>query len=167
MQKVLKANFKSFDAKKYRVGIVVAQFNRDVTEGLLKSVEKKLAEYRVPKKNITICPVAGSVEMPVVLKAFAETGKYDCLVALGAVIRGDTAHFDYVCKIVSEGILRVMMDYGVPVGFGVLTMENKEQALVRFHVGGEAVEAALQTARTIKGIKVNEREEIEKILKKY
>ena len=153
MQKVLKAQFKIFDAKKYRVGIVVAQFNRDVTDGLLASAQSKLKEYGVLVNNFSIHAVAGCVEIPVVLKALAEAGTYDCLVALGAIIRGDTAHFEYVCKIVSEGVLRVMIDYTLPVGFGVLTMENKEQALIRFHVGGEAVEAALQTARTVQDIK--------------
>lgn len=153
MQHASLGSFKKFNVKRYRIGIVAAQFNRDVTEELFKSAEKKLTEYRVPQKNITVCLVAGSVEIPVVLKALAETGKYDCLVALGAVIRGDTPHFEYVCKIVSEGTLRVMLDHTIPVGFGVLTLEKKEQAGGRFHVGGEAVEAALQVARTVNEIR--------------
>ena len=153
MQKVAKAEFTVFDAKKYRVGIVAAQFNKDVTDELLKSAEENLREYGVPVNKISVHRVAGSVEIPVVLKALAETKKYDCLVALGAVIRGDTPHFDYVCKMVSEGVLRVMMDYGLPVGFGVLTTENKDQALARLQVGGEAAKAAVQTAKAVKEIK--------------
>lgn len=151
-ENVVKAQFEKFDAKKYRVGIVVAQFNKDVTEELLQSAEAKLKEYGVPMNKIRIHRVAGGVEIPVVLAALAKTKKFDCLVALGTVIRGDTPHFEYVCKVVSEGVLRVMLDYTIPVGFGVLTLENKEQAMKRFHVGGEAVEAALQSARIIKSI---------------
>ncbi|MSU75033.1 MAG: 6,7-dimethyl-8-ribityllumazine synthase [Candidatus Magasanikbacteria bacterium] len=153
MQQSTKADFKIFDAKKYRVGIVVAQFNRDITEELLKSAGNKLSEYGVLVNKISVHRVAGSVEIPVVLKALAETKKFDCLVAIGVVIRGDTPHFDYVCKMVSDGVLRVMMDYGLPVGFGVVTTENAEQAMARLHVGGEASEAALQTARIVKEVR--------------
>ncbi|HLD61089.1 MAG TPA: 6,7-dimethyl-8-ribityllumazine synthase [Patescibacteria group bacterium] len=150
MHEAIRGKFEIFDASAYRVGIVVAQFNADITEELLKSAQEMLATYRVQEKNVTIARVAGCVEIPVVLKAMAESKKFDCLVALGTVVRGDTPHFDYVCKIVSEGVLRVMMDYGMPVGFGVLTLENMEQAKARFGVGGGAVEAAVQTVKEIK-----------------
>lgn len=150
--------FEQFSASKYRVGIVVAEFNADITTGLLLEALRMLNKYGVSEQNIKIIKVPGSVEIPVVLKALAEKktgkgkgrGEYDCLIALGAVIRGDTAHFDYVCKMVSEGILRVMMDYNLPVGFGILTVENKKQALARFEIGGWAAEAALQSANIIK-----------------
>ncbi|MDO8626522.1 MAG: 6,7-dimethyl-8-ribityllumazine synthase [Candidatus Magasanikbacteria bacterium] len=157
MLKAELGKFKKFDAKNYKVGIVAAQFNADITTELLKFAKKMLTAYRVLPKNIEIVYVPGSVEIPVVLQAMAEKrigkgsgkNKYDCLVALGAVIRGETTHYDYVCKMVSEGVMRVALDYNIPVGFGVLTVENKKQARERLGVGGGAVEAALQTAKII------------------
>lgn len=149
MQKVKKGKFKIFDASGYQVGIVVAQFNHNITEQMLKQAVKKLKKYGVNQENISIHRVAGSVEIPLILKKLATSQKYDCLVALGAVIRGETAHFEYVAKIVSEGVLRVMLDYQVSIGFGILTTENHEQAQARIHVGAEAAEAALQSAKII------------------
>lgn len=150
MQKVQKANFKKFNAGQYKVGLVVAQFNRSITEGLEVKAKEMLNSYFVPEANVQVYRVAGSVEIPVVLNSLAKSNKFDCLVALGAVIKGETPHFDYVSKIVSEGVLRVMLDYNLPVGFGVLTTNNYEQAQARLNVGGEAVEAALQTAQILK-----------------
>ena len=155
-QEVQKGKFEAFDASGYRVGIVVAQFNRDITDGLLKSAFEMAEKYGLKQEDISVFQVAGSVEIPVVLRALSVTykymaeKKYDALVALGCVIRGETNHYDYVCKIVSEGVLRVMIDYGISVGFGVLMCETKEQALSRFHVGGEAMQAALQTLKVLK-----------------
>lgn len=151
-QEALRGKFKPFDASHCRVGIVLSEFNRPITRALLQSCRKKLVQYRVPKKNITLCRVAGSVEIPVVLRALADTKTYDCLVALGAVIKGETDHYHYVIKIACEGILEVMAG-GLPVGFGILTCGNLEQARARLGVGGWAAEAALQAARVIKAIK--------------
>ncbi len=145
-----KPTFQPFDASSYRVGIVVAQFNGKITEVLLESAQQRLAEYRVPSENVTILRVAGSIEIPVVLQSLAKSGNIDCLVALGTIIRGDTPHFDYVAKIVAEGVLRVMLDQTVPVGFGILTLENKKQAEGRTSSGAGAVEAALQSAYILK-----------------
>ena len=151
-QEVKKGQFEIFDASAYRVGIVVAQFNRDVTDGLLVSALEIAEKYGIPREKVGVFRVPGSVEIPVVLNGLAETKKYDALVALGAVIRGETDHYDYVAKIVSEGVLRVMMDYGIPVGFGVLTCNTKEQALARAHSGGEAFVAALHSLRILRGL---------------
>ena len=153
-QEVQKGEFEIFDASAYLVGIVVAQFNRDVTDGLLVSALEIAEKYGIPREKVGVFRVPGSVEIPVVLKGLAETKKYDALVALGAIIRGETDHYDYVAKIVSEGVLRVMMDYGMPVGFGVLTLENAEQAKERFGVGGGAVEAVVQAVREIRARKI-------------
>lgn len=150
MQKSKRANFKKFDAGAYRVGIVVAQFNSDITEALLVSALKKFDEYGVAKKAVKVCRVAGSVEMPLALQALAKQNKFDCLVAIGAIIRGETPHFDYVAKIVSEGILRVMLDFNIPIGFGVLTLNSYDEARDRINVGMEAAEAAIQSAKLIK-----------------
>ena len=126
-----KGIFESFDAGDYRIGIVAALFNAEISNQLSDSALAKCEAYRISQSNITVHRVAGAIEIPVVLKALAETKKYDCLVALGSIIRGETPHFDYVAKIVSEGTLKIMMDYGIPVGFGVLTCENEAQALAR------------------------------------
>ena len=139
-----------FNASKYRVGIVVAQFNADITEKLLASALKAAKQFKMPVKNITVHRVAGSVEIPVVLKAMAETEKFDALVALGAIIRGETDHYDYVAKIVTDGVLEVMIDdQPIPVGFGVLTCNNVAQARSRVGSGAGALSAALHTARII------------------
>ena len=153
-QRTQKKSLQPFDAQKYRVGIVVAQFNADITEALLASALAMAKKCKVPTKNITICRVAGSVEIPVMLKALAEApppggGRYEALVALGAIIRGDTDHYDYVAKIVTEGVLAVMMDNTTPVGFGVLTCNTPEQAKTRLASGGGAMLAALHCARSI------------------
>jgi 6,7-dimethyl-8-ribityllumazine synthase len=150
-QNIPQKEFQVFDASAYRVGIVVANFNPEITDALLESALSMCEKYSVLKENIHICRVAGAVEIPVVLKALADK-KYDCLVGLGAIVRGDTPHFDYVAKVVSEGVIRVMMDYGTPVGFGVLTLENQSQAQSRLHTGGGAVEASLQSLKQIKSI---------------
>lgn len=153
MQHTKTGVFKIFNAARYCVGVVVAQFNRDITDKLLASCLAKLSDYRVPKKNITVCRVPGSIELPVVLQALAKRKRYDCLVALGAVIRGATDHYDFVIKLACEGISRVSLDYKVPIGFGLLTCKNKTQARARLAAGGLAAEAALQAARVVREIK--------------
>ena len=152
-QNTLRGEFEVFDAKEYRIGIVLALFNSHIGEALFFSAIEMCKKYNIPESNITVHRVAGSVEIPILLQALAETKKYNCLVALGTIIRGETAHFDYVAKIVSEGVLRIMLDYKIPVGFGVLTCENNEQAHARVLSGGGAVETAIQTAKTIALIK--------------
>ncbi len=146
----VRPTFQPFDASSYRVGIVVAQFNGKITGALLASARQKLADYRVPDANITVHRVAGSVEIPLILQTLAKSGNVDCLVALGTIIRGETAHFEYVAKIVSEGVLRVTLDHSIPIGFGILTLENAAQAESRLDFGGHAVEAALQSAEILK-----------------
>ncbi len=136
-----------FDGKKLRVGIVAAHFNQDITEKLLESTQATLVKYSVTDKNTTIISVPGSVEIPYALQALAKTKKYDCLVALGCVIQGDTPHFTYVCKMVQEGVLRVMLDYHIPIGFGVITANTKAQAEARTNSGAGATIAALELTR--------------------
>ena len=123
---------------------MASRFNGEVTEGLLRSAKAALKEYGVKEKNLTVVSVAGAVEIPFALQKLALTQRYDCLVALGCVIQGETPHFDYVCKMAQEGVLRVSQDFRLPIGFGVLTVFNLKQARSRFHVGGEAAEAALE-----------------------
>jgi 6,7-dimethyl-8-ribityllumazine synthase len=129
-----------------KVGIAVSRFNLAVSDGLLNSAKKALAEFGVSEKNIEVVSVAGAVELPSALQKLAESKQFDFLVALGCVIRGETPHFDYVANMAQQGTLRVMLDYKLPIGFGVLTVENLAQAKARLHVGGEAVAAALELA---------------------
>ena len=98
----------------------------------------------MPEKNIRVVRVAGSVEIPFALHKMAQSNKYNFLVALGCVIKGETPHFDYVSKMAQEGVLEVMLEDSIPVGFGVLTVNDKKQAKERTHVGGEAALAALE-----------------------
>lgn len=149
-QEKSRGKFPVFTAADYRVGIVVAQFNSQLTDKLLADARRVLARYRVPSKNITVVRVAGAVEIPLLLQTLAQENRYDCLIALGAIIRGETPHFEYVAKIVSEGVLRIMLDHHLPIGFGVLTIENTAQAKARLGSGGGAAEAALQNARLLR-----------------
>jgi 6,7-dimethyl-8-ribityllumazine synthase len=138
--------YKYFDGTKMKVSIVVSRFNGEITEQLLLSALQTLNKSKVNPKNIKIVQVAGAVEIPFALHKMAKSGKFDFLVAIACVIRGETPHFDFVCKIAQEGILKVMLEDNIPVGFGVLSVNNIKQAQVRYHVGGEAVLAALELA---------------------
>lgn len=129
-----------------RVGIVVSRFNTSTTGALLKSALRALSARKV-MTHPDIIYTPGAVEIPYALQQLARSKKYTALVALGCVIRGDTPHFEYVCKIVQEGVLRVSLDYNIPIGFGVLTLEKMAQARSRLGLGEEAVAAALELAR--------------------
>jgi 6,7-dimethyl-8-ribityllumazine synthase len=145
MQNVHKQNV-SLDAHGIRIGIVVARFNHDITEGLKASAMSKLYECKVAEQNITTISVPGAAEIPYALQKLAHTKRYDCLVALGCVIEGETPHFEYVCKMVQEGILRVTLDEKLPIGFGIVTVHTLEQAIARKHLGADAAAAALECA---------------------
>ena len=137
------------DGSKLRICIVLTRWNYEITERLLESALEALQKCGLNKKNIKIVRVAGSVEIPFALHKLAKlsaTKKYDFFVALGCVIRGETPHFDFVCKMAQEGILKVMLEDNIPVGFGVLSVNNIKQAQARYHVGGEAALAALELA---------------------
>ena len=142
-----------FDASGLKVAVVAASWHTEVMDGLLAGAERALTAYQVADARIVRVP--GTFELPVVALALAKEG-YDAVVALGVVIRGGTPHFDYVCSAATDGLTRVTLDTGVPVGFGVLTCDNDEQALDRAGLEGskedkgwEATTAALATARTL------------------
>ncbi len=135
---------KYFHGNKLSAGIVVARWNSKITEELLKSALLALKKCKMNEKNIKVMSVAGSVEIPFALHKLARSKKYDFLVALGCVVKGDTPHFDYVCKMAQEGVLKIMIEDNIPVGFGILTVNNITQAKRRVHVGGEAALAALE-----------------------
>lgn len=135
--------------KKLSVGIVVSDFNQEITNELKKGCLEELARQGIAEDQIAVFHVPGAIEIPFVLQRLAKTQKYAALIALGAVIRGETTHYDYVCEQVSQGCARIMLDYDLPVVFGILTTENDEQAIDRIggrhgHKGIEAAQVALQ-----------------------
>ena len=117
--------------KGMKEGIVAARFNEFITSKLLGGALDMLRRHEVAEEDITTAWVPGAFEIPVIAKKMAESGKYDAVICLGAVIRGSTSHYDYVCNEVSKGIAQVSMGNGLPVMFGVLTCENIEQAIER------------------------------------
>ncbi|HBB53852.1 MAG TPA: 6,7-dimethyl-8-ribityllumazine synthase [Legionellales bacterium] len=144
---VLKVS-QALDVKACRVAIVVSMFNEFITGRLESGCLKHLLNKGVLENHITIVEVPGAVELPLVAKKLAQSKKYDVVIVLGCVIRGDTDHYDYVCQQVSYGCQHVALELGLPVIFGVLTTDNEEQALARVggqhgHKGVDVAEAAL------------------------
>jgi 6,7-dimethyl-8-ribityllumazine synthase len=145
-----------FAAGDLSVGVVASRWHTQVMDGLLDGARRALSAYAVTK--VTEVRVPGTFELPVVAAELART--HDAVVALGVVVRGGTPHFDYVCSAATEGLTRVALDTGTPVGFGVLTCDDDEQALARAGLPGstedkgyEAASAALHTARALRGLR--------------
>jgi 6,7-dimethyl-8-ribityllumazine synthase len=138
----------SLDGKGVRVGLAVARFNSYVTAGMLKLCLKRLSELGVAPDNITVLHVPGSFELPLAAKKLAERDDIDAVVVLGAVIRGETAHFDHVAYAASGGAARVSEATGKPVIFGVLTTDSTEQAVARTEHAAGYAEAAVELANT-------------------
>ena len=128
------------------VGIVVSRFNGAVTSKLLEGALAELDEVGIARDAITIMPVPGAFELPIAAMALAKTRRYACIVALGCVIRGDTPHFDFVAGEAASGLQLAALETGVPVAFGVLTLEEAEQADDRLEKGREAVRTGLEMA---------------------
>jgi 6,7-dimethyl-8-ribityllumazine synthase len=146
------------DATGLRFAVVVARFNAHVTGPLYDGCVEELRGRGAEDDRLTSVEVPGCFELPLIARQLAFTGQYDAVVCLGAVIRGDTPHFDYVSSETASGIQRAAMDTGVPVVFGVLTTDNEEQALARVggaagHKGREAALTAIEMAHTMKRIK--------------
>jgi 6,7-dimethyl-8-ribityllumazine synthase len=140
------------DGRGLAIAIVVARFNPEVTGRLLDGARKALAAAGVAADAITVARVPGAFELPVACRWLAGSGRFDAVVALGAVIRGDTDHYEHICRAATDGILRVALDTGVPIGFGVLTCATEEQGLARAggaagDKGADAALAALEMAR--------------------
>jgi 6,7-dimethyl-8-ribityllumazine synthase len=139
-----------------RVAVVAARWHEEIMDGLLDGAQRALRELGVGEPVVVRVP--GTFELPVAARALAVRG-YDAVVAFGVVIRGGTPHFDYVCQGVTQGLTQVSVDTGVPIGFGVLTCDNEDQARDRAGLAGssedkghEAVTAAVATAVTLRGI---------------
>ncbi len=131
--------------EKIKVGIVVARFNEFITSKLLSGAIDGLVRHDVDEEDIHVAWVPGAFEIPLIASKMAGSGKYDAVICLGAVIRGSTSHYDYVCNEVSKGIATVSLNTGIPVMFGVLTTENIEQAIERAgsKAGNKGYECAL------------------------
>jgi len=147
------------DCRGLRVAVIAAQWHEKVMDGLIDGAQRALKEYGVEEPVLLRVP--GSFELPVVAKGLAVRG-FDAVVALGVVIRGGTPHFDYVCEAATMGLTQVSTDTGVPIGFGLLTCDNDEQALDRAGLPGshedkgfEATTAALATAVLLREISRN------------
>jgi 6,7-dimethyl-8-ribityllumazine synthase len=128
------------------VGVVVSRFNGSVTTQLLDSALSELSDSGVRQEAVTIMVVPGAFELPLAATALAKTRRFACIVALGCVIRGDTPHFDYVSSEAASGLQLAALETGVPVSFGVLTLDRVEQAEARIAKGAEAVRSALEMA---------------------
>ena len=148
----------SHDATGLRFGIVVAKFNRSVTNKLLSSCLEELEKQGVRADDIEVVRVPGAFEIPLVAKTMAKAGRFDAVICLGAIIRGDTPHFEYISAEVSRGIGQAALDADVPIIFGVLTTHTMEQAIeraepTRFNRGGEAAKSAIEMGVVTKVIK--------------
>jgi 6,7-dimethyl-8-ribityllumazine synthase len=128
------------------VGIVVSRFNGAVTSKLLEGALAELEAAGVAREAITVMPVPGAFELPIAAMALAKTRRYACIVALGCVIRGDTPHFDFVAGEAASGLQLAALETGVPVAFGLLTLEQADQADDRLNKGAEAVRTGLEMA---------------------
>jgi 6,7-dimethyl-8-ribityllumazine synthase len=142
-----KGKSKKLDGSKLKIGIVVSRFNDNITKPMLEGALETLAENKVKKENIKTVWVPGSFEIPLACQKLAETKKFDALIAIGCVIKGQTDHYFYICNEVSRGVMDVMLKFSLPIGFGVLTTQNSKQAEVRSrgkeNKGREAAVAAL------------------------
>jgi 6,7-dimethyl-8-ribityllumazine synthase len=128
------------------VGVVVSKFNGDITNRLLERALAELEDVGVPREAVMVMPVPGAFELPLAAMALAKTRRYACIVALGCVIRGETPHFDYVASEAASGLQLAAIETGVPVSFGVLTVDTREQAEERIDRAADAVRTALEMA---------------------
>jgi 6,7-dimethyl-8-ribityllumazine synthase len=143
------------DASGMRFAIVAARFNHEITEELSAGAQKALLEHGADEVNIVWVP--GAFELPLAAKKFAQSGTVDAVVCIGAVIRGDTPHFEYVAGECAAGLTRAALDTGIPIAFGVLTVEDRQQALDRVggsegHKGEEAALTAIEMVALLRTI---------------
>jgi 6,7-dimethyl-8-ribityllumazine synthase len=144
---------RDYSGKGCRIGIVMSRFNVDVGEGLLGACISELGILGVAQEDVTLVTVPGALEIPLVLRKMAQSGKFDALIALGCVIRGETYHFEIVSNESAAGVTRVQLDTGVPVANAILTTENDDQALARMEEKGkEASRVAIEMINLLKRI---------------
>jgi len=150
-----KDNFSELDpayqGKGLKLGIVMSRFNRDICEGLLSACEAELIRLGVDKKDVLLVNVPGALEHPLALQELALSEKYDALIALGAVVRGDTYHFEVVSNQSARGIMDVQLNTGVPIANAILTVDREEQGHARMtEKGRDAARAAIEMANLLK-----------------
>jgi len=146
------------DGNGLRIGIAVARFNEDVADGLLSSCTAALVKLGVAGADIKIVNVPGALELPLALQKMAHTGRFDALVALGAVIRGETYHFEIVANGSAGGIMQVALDSGVPVANGVLTTDDDDQAEARMaRKGADCAAVAVEMANLLRHLELLKR----------
>lgn len=154
MKKTKPAAAAGFNLRGARFGIVAARFNGAIVEALLDGALKALEGHGITPRNIRIVRVPGAFEMPLAAQRLVRSGRYDALIALGAVIRGDTPHFEYVAGACIDGLARLALQHDIPVGFGVLTTNTVKQALRRAtpnnNKGAEAALAAMEMVGVLK-----------------
>lgn len=148
----------NLDATGRKFGIVVSRFNSFICERLLEGAVDALVRHGASDTDISVARVPGAYEIPLFAKKMAETGNYDALICLGAVIRGSTPHFDYVAAEVSKGVASVSLESGIPIAFGVLTTDTIEQAVERAgtkagNKGFEAATTAIESVNLLKALK--------------
>jgi 6,7-dimethyl-8-ribityllumazine synthase len=140
----------NLDGGELRIGIVMSRFNMDVSDGLLSACTAELAERGVQEANVLLVTVPGALEIPLALQKMALSDQFDALIALGAVIRGETYHFEIVANQSASGIAAVQLDTGIPVVNGILTIDTDEQAIARMsRKGMEAAQAAVEMANLL------------------
>ncbi len=140
-----------YQGRGLKIGIVMSRFNKDICEGLLSSCETELDRLGVAREDVLLVDVPGALEHPLALQKMAQSGKYDALIAIGAVVRGDTYHFEVVSNESSRGILDVQLETGVPIANAILTVDTEEQAHVRMaEKGRDAARVAIEMANLMK-----------------
>jgi 6,7-dimethyl-8-ribityllumazine synthase len=140
----------NIDGRGLRVGVVMARFNIDICEGLRSACLAELDKLGVAASDVRVCTVPGALEIPLALQAMAQSGRYHALVALGAVIRGETYHFEVVSNDACRGVMDVQLETGVPVANGILTCENEDQAIARMSdKGRDCARTAVEMANLL------------------
>ena len=147
----------NISGKNLKFAVVVARFNEFITSKLLSGALDALKRHETPEENISVAWVPGCFEIPLVAKKLASTGKFDAIICLGAVIRGATTHYDYVCNEVSKGVAQVGFQSGVPTIFGIVTTENIQQAIERAgtksgNKGFDAAVSAMEMANLLRNL---------------
>lgn len=148
MQRKNKKEEKMIDGSKLKIAIVVANFNSDITGRMLEGALEVLQKNKVKKNNIEVVEVPGAYEIPLSCQRLAKSKKFDAIVALGCVIKGETDHYYFISREVSRGIMEVSLNFSLPIGFGVITTNNlrqaKDRSVGKNNKGKEATEAALE-----------------------
>jgi len=144
---------KNLNGAGMQIGIVLSRFNSDIGDGLLSACKSELLKLGVADNAITIATVPGALETPLLLQHMALSERFDALIALGAIIRGETYHFEVVANESARGISEVQLNTGIPVANAVLTTEDDDQAIARMHVkGAEAAQVAVEMANLVKAL---------------